>query len=82
LPAQFDKKLSPRRPRRVRATLKPLAIGVQPRLAAVIEPHVVVTEGAPGSVEKGEREQRGSRLLLTTPARTASRIEMSLPVLK
>jgi hypothetical protein len=52
------------------------------RLAAVIEPHVVVTQGAPGRVEKGEREQRGSRLLLTTPARTASRIEMSLSVLR
>jgi Heparinase II/III-like protein/Domain of unknown function (DUF4962) len=49
-------------------------------LAASIEPHIVVTQGRPGSVEQGEREQRGQRLTLTTAPQVESRIEMTLRV--
>ncbi len=55
-----------------------LRVGVNQPLAASVEPHVVVTQGRPGSVEQGEREQRGSRLTLTTTPQTKSRIEMTL----
>ena len=57
-----------------------MTIGVTPRLAGSVEPHVVITQGRPGSVEQGEREQRGSRLTLTTPPHTTSRIETTLVV--
>ena len=40
----------------------------------------MVTQGRPGSVEQGEREQRGQRLTLTTPPQVETRIDMMMRV--
>jgi Heparinase II/III-like protein/Domain of unknown function (DUF4962) len=55
-----------------------LTISGTPRLTGSVETHVVVAQGRPGSVEQGEREQRGTRLTLTTPPQTTSRIDTTL----
>jgi hypothetical protein len=57
-----------------------LTIRVIPRLTGSIEPHLVVAQGRPGTIEQGERQQRGSRLTLTTPPQTASRIDVTLEI--
>jgi hypothetical protein len=57
-----------------------IRVSVDPPLTASVEPHVVVTQGRPGSVEQGEREQRGTRLTMTTAPQTKSRIEMTLRI--
>ena len=57
-----------------------LSIGATPPLAGSVAPHVVIAQGRPGSVEQGEREPRGTRLTLTTPPQTTSRIETTLVV--
>jgi hypothetical protein len=57
-----------------------LSVRVDPLVTTAVEPHMVVTQGRPGSVEQGEREQRGTRLTLTTAPQTKSRIEMTLQI--
>jgi hypothetical protein len=37
-----------------------------------LEPNVLIGPGAPGSVDKGTQEQRGTRLVISTPAPVAS----------
>jgi len=43
-----------------------------------IEPNGVTAPGPPGSVDKGERQLRGTRLLLTTAATTAADVHLIL----
>jgi hypothetical protein len=57
-----------------------LAIGATPRLTGSVEPHAVIAQGRPGTIEQGERQQRGSRLTLTTPPQTTSRIDVTLNI--
>jgi hypothetical protein len=64
----------------IHANATTLTIGVAPRLAASVAPHVVIAQGRPGSVEQGERQQRGTRLTLTTAPQTTSRIEATLVI--
>jgi hypothetical protein len=46
-----------------------LSIEVSPaNLLGTIEPNVLTAPGPPGSVDKGERQVRGQKLLLSTPA--------------
>jgi hypothetical protein len=47
---------------------------------AKIEPQWVIAQGRPGSVELGEREQRGYRLTLTAPPARSARLVVSLKV--
>jgi hypothetical protein len=51
-----------------------------PHLTARIAPHIVVTQGRPGSVEDGEREARGQVLTLTTAPTTQADIRITLRV--
>ena len=45
-----------------------LAITVSPEnLVGTIEPNVLTAPGPPGAVDKGERQVRGQKLLLSTP---------------
>ncbi len=57
-----------------------LEVTFDPLLTAIVEPHIVVDQGRPGSVEQGEREERGRRLIVATPARAASDVEMRLVI--
>lgn len=47
---------------------------------ATIAPHIVVTQGRPGSVEQGEREVRGVRLSVIGPPGTAWRSTLTLRI--
>jgi len=50
-----------------------LAIEVSPEdLVGAIEPNVLTAPGPPGSVDKGERQVRGQKLLLSTPSPVTS----------
>ena len=39
---------------------------------AIIEPNILTAAGRPGSVDKGERQERGQRLAISTPTPTSS----------
>jgi hypothetical protein len=50
---------------------------------AVVEENVLTAPGPPGSVDKGERQVRGQRLAVSTPApqtRTRFRLRLSVGV--
>jgi hypothetical protein len=47
-------------------------------VTARIEPQFVIAQGRPGSVEKGEREQRGYVLALAAPAARTARLVVTL----
>ncbi len=56
----------------------------QPKeINAVIEPNILTAPGRPGSVDKGESQQRGVRLAVSTSqATTTSTISLKLQVRK
>lgn len=74
----------PRRlgPRRFAIDAGAVTLGVQVEepasVLARIDPQWVIAQGRPGSVEQGEREQRGYRLTLKTPAARAARLVVTL----
>jgi hypothetical protein len=51
-------------------------------VSARIEPQFVIAQGRPGSVEKGEREQRGYVLALAAPAARAARLVVTLTLVE
>ncbi len=51
-------------------------------VTASVVPRWVIAQGRPGSVEQGEREQRGHRLTLSAPAARASRLVVTLTLIE
>ena len=57
----------------IRAGQETLSIAVSPEnLVGAIEPNVLTAPGPPGAVDKGERQVRGQKLLLSTPSPVTS----------
>jgi hypothetical protein len=50
------------------------------RIHSEIETNMVTAPGPPGAVDKGERQARGQKLLLSTPATTRTRFTMRLTI--
>jgi hypothetical protein len=71
-----DVKVTPLGGQRYEIRINGEKLGVQLRLPAgagsKIEKNIVMGPGRPGSVDKGSPEERGERLLITTPAPVAS----------
>jgi hypothetical protein len=60
---------------------QPASKRIQSALQATIETNMVTAAGPPGAVDKGERQERGQKLLLSTPAPTTrARFTMRLTI--
>jgi hypothetical protein len=60
-----------------------LGIPTATAFATVVEPNILTAPGQPGSVDKGERELRGVRLAISTPAKvTEANIKVQLNIRK
>jgi hypothetical protein len=53
---------------------------IQSTIQAIIETNTLTAPGPPGAVDKGERQERGQKLLLSTPATTTARFKMRLRI--
>jgi hypothetical protein len=53
---------------------------IQSTIQAIIETNTLTAPGPPGAVDKGERQERGQKLLLSTPATTTARFKMRLSI--
>ena len=50
------------------------------QIQSVIETNTLTAPGPPGAVDKGERQERGQKLSLSTPATTRARFIMRLSI--
>jgi len=54
---------------------------IQTAIQATIETNTLTAPGPPGAVDKGERQERGEKLLLSTPAPTTrARFKLRLSI--
>jgi hypothetical protein len=58
----------------------PASKEIQSAIQGKIETNTLTAPGPPGAVDKGERQVRGQKLLLSTPAVTRARFIMRLSI--